>query len=340
MPNPEKPNLGMTRPELAPPRVTPSPANPPSASPVRTSRAVERPAPEPPPQKHRASASLGWSLAAIVLLLAGSALGSSYYLASPGERVRDSLHIWLRPSGYIGQTAGILALGIFLFLWLYPLRKRFRWLQWTGSMSSWLSVHVSLALTLPVIGAIHAAWKFDGIIGLGYWSMLVVWMSGIVGRYLYVHIPRGATGLELTAEEIAAERRELLARVAGTCGLPVAQVDTLLRSDPTPLEGFGFMKTLIHMVRDDLARRRAARALRRICRNRPAGRRLDSRMLREVVRLANREMALTQQARILESTRRVFRFWHVAHRPFALVALLAVLVHVGVVVAMGATWFW
>jgi hypothetical protein len=51
-------------------------------------------------------------------------------------------------------------------------------------------------------------------------------------------------------------------------------------------------------------------------------------------------MALTQQARILESTRRVFRFWHVAHRPFALVALLAVLVHVGVVVAMGATWFW
>jgi hypothetical protein len=51
-------------------------------------------------------------------------------------------------------------------------------------------------------------------------------------------------------------------------------------------------------------------------------------------------MSLTQQARMLAATQRLFRFWHVAHRPFAITALVAVLVHVGVVVAMGATWFW
>jgi len=274
------------------------------------------------------------------LLLLGSALGSSYYLAPPAERVRDPLHTWLRPSGYIGQTAGILALLIFVFLWLYPLRKRFRWLQWTGAMSSWLHVHVSLALLIPVLGAIHAAWKFEGIIGLGYWSMLVVCLSGVVGRYLYVHIPRGAAGLELSAEEIAAERRQLLAEVARTSGLPIAQIEALLRSDPAPIEGVGFIKTLALMVQDDLVRRRAALALRRICRDRPGSRRLDRKAVREIVRLASREMALTQQARILDSTRAIFRFWHVAHRPFALAALVAVLVHVGVVVAMGATWFW
>jgi hypothetical protein len=63
-------------------------------------------------------------------------------------------------------------------------------------------------------------------------------------------------------------------------------------------------------------------------------------VVREVVRLGSREMALTQQARLLGATREIFRFWHVAHRPFALAALVAVMVHVGVVVAMGATWFW
>ena len=63
---------------------------------------------------------------------------------------------------------------------------------------------------LPFIAAMHAAWKFEGVIGLGYWSMIVVWLSGIVGRYLYVHIPRSATGLELTAEEIAVERHALI----------------------------------------------------------------------------------------------------------------------------------
>jgi hypothetical protein len=240
----------------------------------------------------------------------------------------------------VGQSAGIAALLIFVFLWLYPFRKRYRWLAWTGVMSKWLDVHVSLALIIPFLLAVHAAWRFDGVIGLGYWSMIVVCLSGIVGRYLYVHIPRSASGLELTAEEIAAERRALMGEIARTTGLPQAQVETVLRSDPTPLEGVGFMKALVLMAKDDLDRRRAARALRRICRARQDGGRLDRKVVREVVRLGSREMALTQQARLLGATREIFRFWHVAHRPFALAALVAVLVHVGVVVAMGATWFW
>ena len=294
-----------------------------------------------PEAKERAGGNLTGVFMVIGLLLVGSFVGRSYYFAPLTERVRHPLHAWLRPSGYVGQSAGIVALAIFIFLWLYPLRKRYRWLAWTGVMSKWLDVHVSLALIIPFLLAIHAAWKFDGVIGLGYWSMIVVCLSGIVGRYLYVHIPRSASGLELSAEEIAEERHELMARIARTAGLPVAQVESVLRSDPRPLEGVGFMKALVLMVRDDFARRRSAGALRRICRNRPdGGKRLDRKAVREVVRLGNREMALTQQARLLGATRAIFRFWHVAHRPFALAALVAVLVHVGVVVAMGATWFW
>jgi hypothetical protein len=67
---------------------------------------------------------------------------------------------------------------------------------------------------------------------------------------------------------------------------------------------------------------------------------LDPAAVRQVGRLASREAALSQQARMLSATQRVFRFWHVAHRPFAVTALIAVVVHVAVVVAFGATWFW
>ena len=63
-------------------------------------------------------------------------------------------------------------------------------------------------------------------------------------------------------------------------------------------------------------------------------------MLFRSLRLANGEMALTQQARMLTATREVFRYWHVVHRPFAIAALAAVTVHVAVVVMMGSTWFW
>ena len=61
--------------------------------------------------------------------------------------------------------------------------------------------------------------------------------------------------------------------------------------------------------------------------------------LDEAVRLASREMSLTQQSRMLDATHRVFRFWHVAHRPFAITALLAVAIHVAVVFAVGAVGF-
>jgi len=334
----------MTRSNLASSRHPPSPATAVDASKsptVRARRPVAGAVPVPPPKKERAGDSLLGIFGVIGVLLAGSALCGSYYLAPQAEQVRHPLHPWLGPSGYVGQSAGIVTLLIFIFLWLYPLRKRVRWLAWTGAMSKWLDVHVSLALLVPVLGAIHAAWKFEGLIGLGYWSMIIVCLSGVVGRYLYVHIPRSATGLELSAEEIAAERRELIAEVARKAGLPQPQVESVLRSDPTPVEGAGFMKTLTIMMKDDLARRRAARALRRICRSRPdGGRRLDRKAVHEVVRLGSREMALTQQARVLEGTRAIFRFWHVAHRPFAVAALVAVLVHVGVVITMGVTWFW
>ncbi len=281
-----------------------------------------------------------WFVAISVASLLGLSLyGGAYYAAGRGDRVRDPLHPWLKPSGYLGQTAGIVALLIFFFLWLYPLRKKVRWLRWTGAMSAWLDIHVATALVLPVLTAVHSAWRFDGLIGLGYWSMMVVCASGVIGRYLYVHIPRSASGLELNADEIAGERKVLIEHVARTSGLPLAQVEALLRSDPTPCDGLGVMGTLGRMASDEVTRWRAARRLGQICRNRP-GSRLDRRALRELSRAARREMALTQQVRMLGATHKVFRLWHIAHRPFALAALVAVVVHVGVVVSMGMTWFW
>jgi hypothetical protein len=304
---------------------------------VRPSPAGGTPAPGP---TERGGVPFRAVFTVIGILLVSSVIGGGYYFAPLEDRARSPLHQWLRPSGYVGQTAGILSLLIFLFLWLYPLRKKYRWLAFTGTMAKWLDGHVGVALILPFLAAVHASWRFEGVIGLGYLSMLVVAASGIAGRYLYVHIPRSATGLELTAEEIAAERQGLVGEIAKATGVAAAQVEAVLRSDPTPCDGLGFFGTLKRMVRDDFARWRSARALRRLCDSQYGALRPDRRTVRRVLRLAHKEMSLTQQARMLAATQRLFRFWHVAHRPFAITALVAVLVHVGVVVAMGATWFW
>lgn len=279
----------------------------------------------------------------LLLILTGlssiSALGLPYYLLSSGARVRSPLHPWLRPTGYVGQTAGLLSMALFLFLWLYPLRKKFRWLAFTGSLGRWLDVHIVVGITIPFLAAIHAAWHFTGLIGLGYGAMLVVCLSGIVGKYLYVRIPRNRSGLELSLEQVGAERATLQRHIASASGIPFERVASLLAVDARSYAGLGPLRTLGRMMSDDLERFRAARRLRSGLRGaRRQGPAVDRRIVALVLRLARHEMALSQQARMLDATQRVFRYWHVAHRPVAITALIAVLIHVVTAVALGVTW--
>ncbi len=219
-------------------------------------------------------------------------------------------------------------------MWLYPLRKKVRWLAWTGAMGSWMRVHTVAGLGLPLLVAVHAGWRFDGLIGLGYLSMIVVCVSGVIGRYLYGRIPRSRSGLELSLEEAASERRALLTEISAVTGWEPAMVERRLAVDPRPYDGLDPFRTIARMVRDDVGRAHALRELRAQLTH--ASRGADRATLTDTLRLARREMTLRQQVRMLDASRRVFGYWHVAHRPFAVTALIAVLLHVTIAVLFGS----
>ena len=247
----------------------------------------------------------------------------------------------MRSSGIVGQSAGVLAVLIFAFLWLYPLRKRSRWLAFTGSVARWLDVHIVAALSLPLLLAIHAAWRFGGVIGLGFWAMMIVCASGIVGRYLYVRIPRSRTGAELSLEEVAGQRRALVQHIVDVTGLDLHDVQVLTGAAGPAAAPPSAWRAIRAMVVNDLTRWRLRRGIGRRWRALASrGVTLDQKTLDDVAACAAREMALAQQVALLAVTHRIFRWWHVAHRPIALTALIAVVIHVAVVVALGVTWFW
>ena len=289
------------------------------------------------PASRRAAAADRVILAAVLAIPAAVTLfGLPYYVLDRAARVRHPAHAWLRPSGLVGLAFGLAGFALFLFMWLYPLRKKCRWLAFTGAVGQWLRAHVLAGLALPLLVAVHAGWRFEGLIGLGYAALLLVCASGILGRYLYVRIPRSQGGLELTLDEVANERRSLITRIAASTGLDPAAVEKALATDPQSYAGLDPARTLLRMVADDWTRWREMRQLgRRWARPRPGAAPLDRRALAGALKLARREMALSQQARMLEATRRVFGYWHVAHRPVAVTALLAVLVHVIVAMAVG-----
>jgi hypothetical protein len=317
------------------------------AAPAPAAVAPEAPAPAGPVSVRRKRENLYGSPRAkrLVLVLALAALlpvnvvGLAYYAAPMAQRVRSPMHAWLRPSGYLGQSFGIVAFVLFLFLYLYPLRKRVRALAFTGSIARWLDVHIAAGLLMPLLGAMHASWRFQGLVGLGYLSLLVVALSGIVGKYLYVRIPRSRSGLEMSLEEVDRRRRELLRRIVAATGLEASEVESLLDGPKESGTRRGVLGGLLAMVAGDLARARAVRRLKARIRASRGAHRLSRAALREVTRLARREVALTQQRRMLDTTQRIFGYWHVVHRPFSATAFVAVTIHVVVVVTLGVTWF-
>jgi hypothetical protein len=259
-----------------------------------------------------------------------------YYALDLSGRARDPLHALLRPSGPLGLGFGLAGAALFLFMWLYPLRKHLHALRRLGNLGGWLRVHILAGLTLPVAVAVHAGWRFTGLIGLGYAAMMLVVLSGVVGRYLYSHIPRRQNGLELSRDEVTNERRALITRIAAATALEPTEVARALDPGPERGSGSGLAGTVVRLVAGDLARRRAMRDLARRWSQPRAGQPApDPRVLAEAVRLARRELALGQQMRMLEATHRVFAWWHVAHLPVAITAFAAILVHVGVAVWIG-----
>ncbi len=288
-----------------------------------------------PPAAPREAAT-DWPLLLILAIPSlVTAWGAPYYLAATAERLRHPLNGLLKSSGPVGLAFGVAALAMFLFMWLYPFRKSAKWLAWTGPIGRWLDVHIVMGLALPPLAAVHAGWHFDGLIGMGMLAMVIVSLSGVVGRYLYTHLPRSRSGLELSHEEAGAERRALLTNLSVATGLTPQELERDLALDPRPYENLGIVRTFVRLAQDDW--RRGA-TLRRLSREWATARRdvtLDAHELAEALRLARREMTLSQQMRALDATRRVFAWWHVAHRPFALSALLAVTIHVAVAIWVG-----
>jgi hypothetical protein len=131
--------------------------------------------------------------------------GWSYYRAPLDVRAYTAEHRLLRPAGRIGQALGIAGLAMMTVPVAYAARKRWLRTPRAGSMRLWINLHIFAGIVGPVLITFHTAFKFNGVISLAYWSMVAVVLSGFVGRYLYVRIPRSIRGAEVTRGAI--ERR-------------------------------------------------------------------------------------------------------------------------------------
>jgi len=76
-----------------------------------------------------------------------------------------------------------------LLQFLYSARKRFPKLRQWGTLKVWFGIHVFVGLAAPTIIIIHSQFEIASINGgVAFFSMLIVAVSGMVGRYLYSQV--------------------------------------------------------------------------------------------------------------------------------------------------------
>jgi hypothetical protein len=261
--------------------------------------------------------------------------GREYYQLALSARPRDAMHNALKPGGLWGHTLGIVGSAMLLLLLLYSARKRRRLGLRKGPLARWLDIHILFGILGPAFITLHSAFKFHGIVSVSYFSMMAVMISGFIGRYIYIQIPRDERGTAMSLQEIDRNVEDLGRLLVDRYRVPPPVLDTI-NTWAAPPRTQGHLRAFLVMVFLDvmrpIRRRRLARTLRR------GHGEVPPHVVRAIVTLANRKALLMRRRQLLRTMNAVFHLWHVVHKPFAYVMILIMIVHVAVVTAMGYTW--
>ncbi|MCK9410019.1 MAG: hypothetical protein M0R68_12895 [Bacteroidetes bacterium] len=276
---------------------------------------------------------LSIGLLSIIVIMARNA---EYYMLPDEERPFHPRYDQLKPSGNESHGYGIIGSAMIIIgVVTYSSRKRIRAFNQIGKIKYFLEFHIFLCLFGPLLIMYHTTFKFGGIVAVSFWSMAAVAMSGIVGRYLYVQIPKGIQGNELDIKELELSNDELKRQLMEQFGLDeidIKKIDALAASQSQQSDSL-ISLLLFFIIGDITVRHRVKKIIHHL-----HGHEVDPSMAAKVVAVAGERIKLLRRIQFLEKLKYYFHYWHVIHLPFSMIMFIILFVHVGVAIAFGYTW--
>jgi ABC-type multidrug transport system fused ATPase/permease subunit len=238
----------------------------------------------------------------------------------------------------MGYWIGVIGAVMMLVLLLYPLRKYFRFAHGWGNIRFWFWAHVLLGIFGPLLILLHSNFRTGSLnAAVALYSMIVVALSGVAGRFIFQRVNRGLLGeqteLSTLKGHVGMDREDVRSRLAfapqveerlrafelsemqlrdgpyakarAVFWLPVLQYLTYRRCAKDLDAQLRTMATNQHWSKEDLKRRRHR------------AKRVVDHYLNSVVGVAQ-----------FSAYSFLFSLWHVAHIPFVYVLILTALVHV------------
>ncbi len=255
-------------------------------------------------------------------------LSFANFIKTHGHRFRE-LNLSTEAGRPISFYLGVVGFGFILMTNPYTWRKKWSILKKIGTLTGWLEFHIFCGLFGPTCIIFHSGFKVRGLVGISFWSMIIVAVSGVIGRYIYVQILREE---KLTSQDIKV-MDERLEKMRVQAGEKVTVQDLILAKElalhfvglPDGVEGAkrrSLVGVLLSSFWGDLRLLFSAPPI-------VPGLPERSRYLLAANALNQRRSVL------LETFRRMLGYWHSFHLPFAVFMYLAAVIHIAAALMFG-----
>jgi hypothetical protein len=192
-----------------------------------------------------------------------------------------------------------------------------------------------LCLLGPILVIYHSTFKAAGIAGISMWSMLSVASSGIIGRFLYVLIPRNSVGGELSRDEINAEFDKISESLTKTEeGKHIlSEMDKRFASLRRPRN---IRETIARFLEIQRLKASTGHWISQLLKTKSLPRNVAHQLRAAALARAK----LLQRSVLLIQVEQLFYYWHAIHMPFTIIMFITLAVHIGVAIWLGYTWIY
>jgi hypothetical protein len=239
-----------------------------------------------------------------------------------------------------GYYLGIIGVVLMLLLVVYPMRKRIHALAFLGGSKLWFQLHIAFGIVGPVFILFHANFNLGSLNSqVALFSMIIVALSGIVGRYIYVRFHYGLSERIVNLTELCddfEQEKEALSINQLFMNLPDAKnklfdfAEKILKPPGSFVNSIG--RIVIAGWQAQLIHWKMRRIIRIYLYNLADGHELSFSKKRQIrLQFRNRiRQFFTLAFRVtrLNFYEKAFALWHVLHVPLVILMAVAVVVHI------------
>lgn len=242
---------------------------------------------------------------------------------------------WSRTGYWLGVAGGV----SMLLLFTYPLRKRWRLTYGWGPAKAWFAAHMVLGILGPWLILLHSTFQIASTnAAVALFSMLIVALSGVVGRFLFVRLHADLRGEKASLAGL----RHSMNHAHQTADTQLASMPSVRHAlndfetkvlDRAPGSSPGHLWRLcvlpVHKQRlTRLCKLEAKQATKAMARQHKWTPKQALAHFRSCSEQIEAHAASVQRVAQFQTFERLFSLWHVAHVPFVWIMVFCAIFHV------------